>query len=149
MVSDVTWMREALFLAKSAEENKEVPVGAIIVVGDKVISHAHNCTIQNNDPTAHAEILAIREAANALGNYRISDATMYVTLEPCAMCAGAIVQARLKRVVFGARDPRGGAVVSGIDVLQHPLLNHHASFLGGVEEESCSRLLKDFFQSRR
>jgi len=142
-------MQEAISLAEAAGEKGEVPVGAILVLGDRVLGRAYNSTIQSIDPTAHAEMLVIREAAKNLGNHRILDATLYVTLEPCAMCAGAIVQARLKRVVFGAKDPRGGAVVSGVDVLQNPLLNHRANFLGGVEEKQCSQLLKDFFQSRR
>jgi len=147
--SDIAWMREAILLARKAGEIGEVPVGAILVVDEKMVSGAHNYTIKHTDPTAHAEILVLRDAAKILGNYRMVDATLYVTLEPCAMCAGAIVQARLKRVVFGAKDSRGGAVVSGVDVLQNPLLNHRAEFLGGVEEGQCSQLLKDFFQSRR
>lgn len=149
MVSDIAWMREAILLARKAGEIGEVPVGAILVVDEKMVSGAHNYTIKHTDPTAHAEIIVLRDAAKILGNYRMVDATLYVTLEPCAMCAGAIVQARLKRVVFGAKDSRGGAVVSGVDVLQNPLLNHRAEFLGGVEEGQCSQLLKDFFQSRR
>ncbi len=149
MVSDIAWMREAILLARKAGEIGEVPVGAILVVDEKMVSGAHNYTIKHTDPTAHAEIIVLRDAAKILGNYRMVDATLYVTLEPCAMCAGAIVQARLKRVVFGAKDSRGGAVVSGVDVLQNPLLNHRAEFLGGVEESQCSQLLKDFFQSRR
>ena len=149
MESDIAWMREAILLARKAGEIGEVPVGAILVVDEKMVSGAHNYTIKHTDPTAHAEILVLRDAAKILGNYRMVDATLYVTLEPCAMCAGAIVQARLKRVVFGAEDSRGGAVVSGVDVLQNPLLNHRAEFLGGVEEGQCSQLLKDFFQSRR
>ena len=149
MGSDIAWMREAISLAKKAGEIGEVPVGAILVVDEKAVSRAHNCTIKHTDPTAQAEMLVLRDAAKILGNYRMVDATLYVTLEPCAMCAGAIVQARLKRVVFGAKDSRGGAVVSGVDVLQNPLLNHRAEFLGGVEENQCSQLLKDFFQSRR
>ena len=149
MVSDIAWMREAILLARKAGEIGEVPVGAILVVDEKMVSGAHNYTIKHTDPTAHAEIIVLRDAAKILGNYRMVDATLYVTLEPCAMCAGAIVQARLKRVGFGAKDPRGGAVVSGVDVLQNPLLNHRAEFLGGVEEGQCSQLLKDFFQSRR
>jgi tRNA(adenine34) deaminase len=142
-------MMEAISLARKSGDIGEVPVGAILVVDEKAVSRAHNCTIKHTDPTAHAEILVLRDAAKSLGNYRMLDATLYVTLEPCAMCAGAIVQARLKRVVFGAKDPRGGAVVSGVNVLQNPLLNHRAEFLGGVEESQCSQLLKDFFQSRR
>ncbi len=149
MVSDIAWMREAILLARKAGEIGEVPVGAILVVDEKMVSGAHNYTIKHTDPTAHAEIIVLRDAAKILGNYRMVDATLYVTLEPCAMCAGAIVQARLKRVVFGAKDSRGGAIVSGVDVLQNPLLNHRAEFLGGVEESQCSQLLKDFFQSRR
>lgn len=149
MDADIAWMREAISLARKAGDIGEVPVGAILVVDERVVSRAHNCTIHHTDPTAHAEMLALRDAATILGNYRMVDATLYVTLEPCAMCAGAIVQARLKRVVFGAKDTRGGAVVSGVDVLQNPLLNHRAEFLGGVEEDQCSQLLKDFFQSRR
>jgi tRNA(adenine34) deaminase len=149
VVSDIAWMREAILLARKAGEIGEVPVGAILVVDEKMVSGAHNYTIKHTDPTAHAEMIVLRDAAKILGNYRMVDATLYVTLEPCAMCAGAIVQARLKRVVFGAKDSRGGAVVSGVDVLQNPLLNHRAEFLGGVEESQCSQLLKDFFQSRR
>jgi tRNA(adenine34) deaminase len=149
LASDQIWMKEAIWLAKVAAGSGEVPIGAIIVIRDEIVSRGHNATIQNNDPTAHAEVVAIRAAAATLGNYRMPDATLYVTLEPCAMCAGAIIQARVSRVVFGAYDEGCGAVESGVDVLCHPAMNHHAKYTGGVEMLECSQILSRFFKSRR
>jgi len=149
LASDRIWMKEAIAMAKIAAEINEVPVGAVMVVDNEVISRAHNATIRDNDPTGHAEVIAIRRAADALGNYRMPGATLYVTLEPCAMCAGAIIQARVSRVVFGAYDKRYGAVESGVDVLCHPAMNHHAQYTGGVEMLECSQILSSFFKSRR
>ena len=128
LASDRIWMKEAIAMAKIAAEINEVPVGAVMVADNEVISRAHNATIRDNDPTGHAEVIAIRRAADALGNYRMPGATLYVTLEPCAMCAGAIIQARVSRVVFGAYDKRYGAVESSVDVLCHPAMNHHAQY---------------------
>ena len=149
LASDRIWMKEAIAMAKIAAEINEVPVGAVMVADNEVISTAHNATIRDNDPTGHAEVIAIRRAADALGNYRMPGATLYVTLEPCAMCAGAIIQARVSRVVFGAYDKRYDAVESGVDVLCHPSMNHHAQYTGGVEMLECSQILSSFFKSRR
>jgi tRNA(adenine34) deaminase len=146
---DRHWMHHALALAKRAQAAGEIPVGAVIVAGADNIGEGWNACVGSNDPTAHAEIVAIRHAGLRLENYRISDATMYVTLEPCAMCAGAIVQARLERIVFGAHDPKAGAAGSVLDVLGNPRLNHRAQVLGGVEAEACGRLLTEFFKARR
>ena len=149
LASDRIWMKEAIAMAKIAAEINEVPVGAVMVADNEVISRAHNATIRDNDPTGHAEVIAIRRAADALGNYRMPGVTLYVTLEPCAMCAGAIIQARVSRVVFGAYDKRYGAVESSVDVLCHPAMNHHAQYIGGVEMLECSQILSSFFKSRR
>ena len=142
-------MRHALALAERAQAAGEIPVGAVIVTGEENIGEGWNACVGANDPTAHAEIVAVRRAGEQIQNYRMPAATMYVTLEPCAMCAGAIVQARIERVVFGAYDPKAGAVGTVLDVLDNPALNHRAEVLGGVEAEACERLLKDFFKARR
>jgi tRNA(adenine34) deaminase len=149
LISDQIWMKEAISMARTAEVHNEVPIGCIIVMGNQIVSTGHNTTIRDNDPTAHAEMVAIRGAAKAIGNYRMPGATLYVTLEPCAMCAGAIIQARVSRVVFGAYDERYGAVDSCVDVLCHPAMNHHAKYTGGVEMLECSQILSRFFKSRR
>jgi tRNA(adenine34) deaminase len=146
---DLELMGEALRLARSAEQQGEVPVGAIVVEGERIVGWGANLTITAADPTAHAEINALREAARTLGNYRLVGATMYVTLEPCAMCAGAMLHARVARVVFGARDPKTGACGSVVDLFAEPRLNHHAVVLGGVRAAECGALLSAFFARRR
>ncbi len=142
-------MRQALREAERAGREHEVPVGAVAVRDGRVLARAHNRPIGLNDPTAHAEILALRRAARKLGNYRLSGCTLYVTIEPCAMCAGAIVQARLRRVVFGATDPKAGAGGSVLTILNHPKLNHRVEVQGGVLAEDCASILRDFFRIRR
>ena len=125
-------MREALALAQQAENEGEVPVGAVVVIDDEIVGRGHNSTILHSDPSAHAEIRALRDAAGRLGNYRLPKATLYVTLEPCAMCAGAIMQARLERLVYAASDPKTGACGSIVDLFSEPRLNHHATVTQGV-----------------
>ena len=143
-------MQRAIELAKKAQELGEVPVGAVIVNADEqVLAEAYNQPIQANDPSAHAEIVALREATRTTGDWRLPEATVYVTLEPCVMCAGAIIHARIKRVVFGAFDPKAGAAGSVFDVLGTDKLNHHVEVQGGVIENVCGELLKTFFRARR
>jgi tRNA(adenine34) deaminase len=148
-VVDERWMRHALKLAHRAKELGEVPVGAVIVKGDEVVAEGWNQPIASHDPSAHAEMVAIREAAAALKNYRLGGLTLYVTLEPCVMCAGAIIHGRLARLVFGAPDLRAGAVQSLYDVISHPRLNHRLEWTGGVLSEECGVLLQEFFRARR
>lgn len=148
-MSDEDFMREALALARSAATAGEVPVGAVVVRNGVILGRGHNAPISRSDPTAHAEIQALREAASAVGNYRLVDCIMYVTLEPCAMCAGAIMQARLSHVVFGAPDPKTGACGSVMDLFSERRLNHHTKVGAGVLAEECGRLLSDFFLARR
>jgi tRNA(adenine34) deaminase len=143
------WMEEALALARQAQARGEVPVGAVVIKDGAIIGRGGNAPIAANDPTAHAEIAALREAARALGNYRLPDCDLYVTLEPCAMCAGAILHARIRRLVFGARDPKTGACGSVVDLFAERRLNHHTTVTGDVAGEVCGRLLSDFFVSRR
>jgi tRNA(adenine34) deaminase len=126
-----------------------VPVGAIVVRGDRIIGRGGNTPIAHSDPTAHAEIVALREAARATGNYRLPDCTLYVTIEPCVMCAGAILHARVRELVFGARDPKTGACGSVIDVFAESRLNHHATVTSGIRADECAALLQDFFAARR
>ena len=142
-------MAEALELARKAEANGEVPVGAIVVVDGQVRGRGFNSPIRLMDPTAHAEMLALREAGASIGNYRLEGATLYSTLEPCVMCAGAIIHSRVSRLVFGARDPKAGAVNSVYDVIGRPRLNHVIEWSGGLLEEECGALLREFFRSRR
>ena len=142
-------MTAALVLAREAGRDGEVPVGALVVHGDSCIAQVANRTEKQQDPTGHAELLAIREAAASRGSWRLSGCTLYVTLEPCAMCAGAMVLARLDRVVFGAWDPKAGMAGSVGDLLRHPKLNHRPQVLGGVLESECSAVLKEFFATRR
>jgi tRNA(adenine34) deaminase len=146
---DEKWMAAALAKARVAERNGDVPVGALVVKGGVLIAHAENRTVRHQDPTAHAELLAIREAAAALDSWRLEGCTLYVTLEPCAMCAGAIVLSRLDRVVFGAWDDKAGMVGSVGDIVRHPRLNHRAEVTGGVLAEECGDILRRFFQERR
>ena len=142
-------MREALTLARQARDHDEVPVGALITRHDEIIARGHNRPRAERDPTAHAEIVAIRAASAKLGNYRLPDTTLYVTLEPCAMCAGAIAQARIARLVYGASDPRAGAVGSVFNILQSGRLNHEPQVTAGVLVPACADLLTDFFRCRR
>ena len=147
--ADDLWMGEALALARAAGARGEVPVGAVVVRDGAVIGRGGNAPIADSDPTAHAEIAALRTAAVVAGNYRLADCALYVTLEPCAMCAGAILHARIARVVYGARDPKTGACGSVVDLFANPRLNHHASVAGGVRADECGMLLSDFFAQRR
>ena len=142
-------MREALCQAQCAAGLQEVPVGAAVMRDGAVIARAHNETVARGDPTAHAELLAIQQALRTLATDRLTDCTLYVTLEPCAQCAGAVVLAKVGRVVFGAYDPKTGMAGSVGDLLRHPALNHRVEVAGGIEEEACSRLLQTFFQERR
>jgi tRNA(adenine34) deaminase len=143
------WMEEALALARQAQARGEVPVGAVVIKDGAIVGRGGNAPIAANDPTAHAEIAALREAAQALGNYRLPDCDLYVTIEPCAMCAGAILHARIRRLVFGARDPKTGACGSVVDLFAERRLNHHTTVTGDVAGEACGRLLSDFFLARR
>ena len=147
--ADSAFMRLALDQAHNAWLLGEVPVGAVIVRDGKVLATGYNRPIGDSDPTAHAEIVALRQAASLLGNYRLPGCTLYVTLEPCAMCAMALMHARVQRVVFGTRDPKTGAAGSVLNLFDEPRLNHHAELRGGVEAEACAGLLQDFFRSRR
>ena len=147
--SDEDWMNEALVLANQARDVGEVPVGAIVVRDNVVIGHGFNQPIKTHNPAAHAEVLALQQAATQLKNYRTIDTTMYVTLEPCSMCAGLMVHARVKRLVFGAYDAKSGAAGSVLNILQHPQLNHQIDVVGGVLAEECGQMLSDFFKNRR
>ena len=146
---DIAYMQHALGLATRAESEGEVPVGALVVLSGEIIGEGWNQPILSHDPTAHAEIIALRTAAAKLGNYRLSGATLYVTLEPCPMCAGAMVHARVARVVYGAADPLAGSAGTVFNLLNAAALNHRADVQGGVLAEECSRRLKTFFQGRR
>jgi len=142
-------MRQALDLAQQAASIEEVPVGAIVVANGEVIGRGFNCPIDSNDPTAHAEVVAMRDAANDLGNYRLTGCELYVTIEPCTMCLGAMVHARIKRVIFGALEPRAGAFVSNPMLMDADHFNHKIEWSGGVLEQDCSELIKEFFKGRR
>jgi tRNA(adenine34) deaminase len=148
-MTDNDYMQEAINLAQQAATNGEVPVGAIVVKNDVIIGRGSNAPISLSDPSAHAEMLAIRDAAKTLGNYRLIDCTLYVTLEPCAMCAGVIQHARLSKLIFGASDPKTGACGSIIDLMAEQKLNHHTEVIGGVMAEECGNLLSTFFKLRR
>ena len=147
--ADERYMGEALSLARDAADRGEVPVGAVVVLDGTVVGRGANAPISSHDPTAHAEIAALRDASHRLGNYRLPGATLYVTIEPCAMCAGAILHARVARVVFGAADPKTGACGSVVDLFEEPRLNHHARVDRGVRAEECGALLSAFFAARR
>jgi tRNA(adenine34) deaminase len=149
MVSDEPWMEEALREAQRAAAAGEVPVGAVVVCGGKIVGRGGNRNLADNDPTAHAEIVALRQAAREVGNHRLPDCEMFSTIEPCAMCAGALVHARLKRLVFGADDPKAGAVRSVLQVLNHPCLNHQMEVTSGVLAARCAELLQSFFAEKR
>lgn len=148
-MTDEAWMWHALRLAQRAEQQGEVPVGAVLVQNGQCIAEGWNQPIQANDPTAHAEIVALRKAGQALQNYRLLDTTLYVTLEPCVMCMGAIAHARAGRLVFGAYDPKRGAVCHALQLSDAPFLNHKVAWTGGVLEANCAEILIDFFRARR
>ena len=147
--TDELWMEEAIRAAQRALEMGEVPVGALVICEGKVVGRGWNRNLADSDPTAHAEIIALREAGENVGNHRLGDCELFVTIEPCAMCAGAMVHARLKRLVYGADDPKAGAVHSVLQVLNHPGLNHRMEVRGGVLGGKCAELLQEFFRSRR
>ncbi len=146
---DIKWMQHAIKLAQHAESIDEVPVGAVLVKDNQLIAEGWNQPISSNDPSAHAEVVALRAAAQALNNYRLVDTTLYITLEPCAMCAGALMHARVKRVVFGASDPRTGAAGSVFNILNSTELNHIIDIQQGVLQQECSALLTRFFKNKR
>jgi len=147
--ADAEFMQVALDEARTAAARGEVPVGAVVAVEDRIVGRAGNRTIADCDPTAHAEIIALREAAKAVGNYRLLGSTLYVTIEPCAMCTGAMVHARIARLVYGAEDPKGGAVRSCFSILDSPQLNHRVEVASGVLADEAAAVLKDFFAARR
>jgi tRNA(adenine34) deaminase len=147
--SDAHWMRQALAAAHEARARDEVPVGTCIVSGETILAVAGNRTRTDGDPTAHAEIVALRQAATKAGNYRLAQAVVYSTIEPCVMCAGALIQARVKRLVFGARDERAGAVESRFRVCDTDFLNHRIEVTAGVLEDECRELVQEFFRARR
>ncbi|HXR17543.1 MAG TPA: tRNA adenosine(34) deaminase TadA [Terriglobales bacterium] len=148
-VSDEFWMEEALRAAQRALEAGDVPVGAVVVCGDEIIGRGWNRNLADTDPTAHAEIVALRQASANLGNHRLGDCSLFATIEPCAMCAGALVHARLRRLVYGADDPKAGAIHSVMEVLNHPQLNHRMEVRGGVLAGRCAEVLQTFFRNRR
>ena len=147
--TDQHWMEQALLEAKQAEALDEVPVGAIIVLNGEVIGRGFNQPISQHDPTAHAEIMALRQASQHMNNYRLPGAEMYVTIEPCTMCCGAIIHARLKRIIFGAHEPKAGAVESAFHLFEQDWINHHLSYTAGVLEEPCRELIHNFFSRKR
>ncbi len=146
---DNAWMRHAIRLAQYAEQRGEVPVGAVIVSADRCLAEGWNTVIASHDPTAHAEIVALRQAGQRLQNYRLLHTTLYVTLEPCVMCMGAMSHARVSRVVFGAFDPKRGAVCNALSLTDAPFLNHRMTWTGGILQDDCAALLRDFFRARR
>ncbi|MFC4656232.1 tRNA adenosine(34) deaminase TadA [Rheinheimera marina] len=146
---DQYWMQYALQLAEKAEQSGEIPVGAVLVKDGEIVGEGWNQSIQLHDPSAHAEMQAIRQAAGQIENYRLLDCTLYVTLEPCAMCAGLLVHSRIKRLVYGARDAKTGAAGSVIDIVRHPVLNHQLEVTADLMAEQCAAKLSDFFKRRR
>ena len=149
MEIDIQFLQEALGEARAAAAGGEVPIGAVLVHDGEILARSGNRTIRDNDPTAHAEMVVLREAARLLGNYRLADTTLYVTIEPCSMCAGAIIQARVPRLVYGADDPKGGAVRSCFEILSNPRLNHQVEVTSGVLATDCATILQSFFAERR
>lgn len=147
--ADIIFMRRALELARQAEAHGEVPVGAVLVRDNHIIGEGYNQPVASHDPTAHAEIIALRQAAERLSNYRIPQTTLYVTLEPCIMCAGAMIHARVQRLVFAAFDPKSGAAGTVTNIFNGPAINHHVDISGGVLARQCGQLLSSFFRSRR
>lgn len=146
---DETFMRAALDLSRSAEEAGEVPIGAVVALDGHIVGRGFNQPIRTNDPTAHAEIVALRDAARHVGNYRLAGARLYVTVEPCLMCVGALVHARIDTLVFGTAEPKAGAVVSTIRALEHTALNHRVTVVSGVLESECREIVQSFFKQRR
>jgi len=147
--TDTEFMREALAEARASAEAGEVPIGAVAVIGGEIAGRGQNRVLRDVDPTAHAEMVAMRAAAHAIGNYRLVECELFVTLEPCAMCAGAMIHARLKRLIYGACDPKAGAAGSVLEVVNHPRLNHQMLVTSGVLEVECGELLREFFRQRR
>jgi len=143
------WMREALDEARKAGDEGEVPVGALVLLNGKIIGRGHNCSIHRCDPSAHAEIVALRQASRNAGNYRLPGSTLIVTIEPCVMCVGAMIQARVEELIYGARDPKAGAVHSVFRIADTEELNHRIQTTGGILEEECGSLIKEFFAARR
>jgi tRNA(adenine34) deaminase len=143
------WMREAIVEARKAESEGEVPVGAVLLINEKVVGRGHNHSIRTNDPTGHAEVLALRHAAHSMRNYRLPGSILVVTIEPCIMCTGALILARVDEVIYGAADPKGGALDSHFHLADAPPLNHSFAVTGGVLADECAALLRDFFGSRR
>ncbi|HEY1660589.1 MAG TPA: tRNA adenosine(34) deaminase TadA [Candidatus Sulfotelmatobacter sp.] len=148
-LSDELWMEEALRSAQRALDAAEVPVGAVVVCAGRIVGRGWNRSIGDNDPAAHAEIVALREAGANVGNYRLGECELFVTIEPCAMCACAMVHARIKRLIYGADDAKAGAVRSAMELLQHPAMNHHMEVCGGVLAGRCAELMQTFFKDRR
>ena len=148
-MNDEYYLKAALELAKKAEDCSEVPIGAVLVYNNEIIAEGWNTPISRKDPTAHAEINVLRQASNKLENYRLVDTTLYVTLEPCSMCVGAMIWARVKRLVFGAFDPKCGAVTSAIELIDSKKHNHRVEWQGGILEKECSMILKNFFSKKR
>ncbi|WP_341219568.1 tRNA adenosine(34) deaminase TadA [uncultured Pseudoalteromonas sp.] len=146
---DAYWMGQALLYAKQAEQLNEIPVGAVLVKDNQLIASGYNRSITDNDPSAHAEMIAVREAGKALNNYRLIDCTLYVTLEPCSMCAGLLVHSRIKRLVFGAPDAKTGSAGSIMNLLQEPRLNHQVEVIAGVLADKCGNTISEFFKRRR
>ena len=149
MGDDQFWMQKALLEARKGWEKNEVPVGAVVVRDNEIIARAHNQPITGCNPVAHAEILALQDAARMISNYRLVDCDLYITLEPCTMCAGAIVHSRIRRVIFGAFEPKAGAAVSVTQVFSQPQMNHQVEVVSGVLEQECSAMISDFFRARR
>jgi tRNA(adenine34) deaminase len=148
-IAETEFMREALAEAQAAAEAGEVPIGAVAVIGGEIVGRGQNRLLRDVDPTAHAEMVAMRAAARAISNYRLIECELFVTLEPCAMCAGAMIHARLKRLIYGASDPKAGAAGSVLEVVNHPRLNHQILVTSGVLDEECGQLLREFFRQRR
>ena len=149
MDGDLVFMQEALSEARSAAAAGEVPIGAVLTHAGQVLARSGNRTIRDCDPTAHAEMVVLREAAGKIGNYRLADTALYVTVEPCSMCAGAMIQARIPRLIYGCDDPKGGAVRSCFEILSHPKLNHRVDVRAGTLADECASLLQNFFAARR
>ncbi|HET9839203.1 MAG TPA: tRNA adenosine(34) deaminase TadA [Candidatus Angelobacter sp.] len=146
---DALWMKRALDQARAALADGEVPVGALVIKDGEILGSGHNRNLLDHDPTAHAEIVALRQAAARTGNHRLIGCTMYATIEPCAMCAGALIHARIARLVYGAPDPKAGAAGSVLQILNHPRLNHQMEITPGILADKCSELLQDFFRQKR
>jgi tRNA(adenine34) deaminase len=147
--ADIEWMKLALQQAVAASGAGEVPVGALVISQGEIVGRGNNRNLRENDPTAHAEIIALREAAASIGNHRLPGCTLYSTIEPCAMCAGTMIHARIARLVYGAHDPKAGAAGSVLEVINHPRLNHKMEVTSGVLEDECAEVLRSFFQERR